>query len=278
MKKKIIDVMLAFVCIISCGVCLTACGNKETWHAPQRVHLSLTDKVHVEYINNAISGDSTLPSYCVLVKEGNQYYIKTPHKYYQSNRLEVFVKTNLTNAVEFAGAEYSQGHISARWDDYANAWISAADDSDTSPNAPEWHANDENGSVYYTGIAFLDSGYDDVNHIYENGVADSNGHKYTATRLEDTILAVGENNVNCVVWEYEEYHSADIWKKAKYWFDAETNIILKQTTVYPSSENQSLDADENVGFKATYFSKTETLQDYLTSIGRWPAPDFSNYR
>lgn len=277
MKKKIVSLSLALVLVFACTICLSACGNREVWTPPKRVSLNLPDKVHVEYINDRISGDALLPGYCVLVKEGDQYYVKAPTTY-SSNRLEVFEKINLTNAVVFDKPQYSQGYISARWNDYNNTWVSAADDSYTSPNAPEWHANDQNNHVYYTGIAFLDSGYGDINHTYENGVADSNGYKHTATQKDNETLTIGSNQVECIVWEYEAYFSEDNWSKEKFWLDADTGIMLKRTSVLPSSQNQSLDAAENIGLKATYFSKTETMQDYLTSIDRWPAPDFSDYR
>lgn len=277
MKKKIMSFLLAFICFISCGLCLTSCKNKDVWTFPKRISLNLSNKLHVEYINTPIIGDSSLPSYCVLVKEGNYYYVKTPTTY-QSDRLEVYEKTNLNNAVEFAGSDYGQGYISARWSDYTNTWISASDDLETTPNAPEWHANDKNNHVYSVGIAFLDSGYGDINHIYENGVADNDGHKYTATQISYETLTIDSKQIECEVWEYEEYHSADVWRKAKYWFEAETHIVLKQTTVMPSSENQSLDADENIGLQASYFSKTDTMESYLTSINRWPVSDFSSYK
>ena len=273
MKKKILAIVLAVLLVLPVMVTFTACRSKGGWQAPKRVSLTLPDKLHVEYVNYSIKGDSTLPGYCVLVKEGNLYYVKTPHKYYHYNRLEVFVKTNLKNAVEFAGQAYGQGHISASWSDGTNTWRTAAEETGN-----QWQANDQNGSVYYTGIGFLDVGYGDVNHLYENGVANSNGHKFTATQLANETLTIGTNQVECVVWEYEEYFSSTNWGKSKFWFDAETNITLKKTEIYPSSENQDLDAEENVGFKATYFSKNETLQNYLTSIERWPAPDFSAYK
>ena len=272
MKKKIIASLLLIAFIVPAIFAFSACG-KQPYSSPKRVSLKLPDKLHVEYVNNTIKGDATLPGYCVLVKEGDLYYIKTPHKYYFYNRLEVFVKTNLKNAVEFAGEAYGQGHISARWNEYTNSWQTAEEETDN-----QWHANDQNGSVYYNGIGFLDVGYGDVNHLYKNGVTDSNGYKFTATQKENETITIGTNQVECVVWEYEAYFSENNWTRSKYWFDLETNITLKKTEVYPSSENLDLDAEANVGFEATYFSKSETMQSYLTSVERWPAPDLSAYK
>ena len=283
MKKKILSFILAFACIITCtcGLCLTACTRGGTWEHPKRIALSLPDNLHVEYTNHWLKGDSLLPSYCILVKEGNFYYVKTPHKYYYYDRLEVYVKTDLKNAVEFAGPDYAQSLISARWSDYTNSWISAADDSETAPNAPEWHANDKNGSVYYTGIGFLDSGYGDVNHPYDNGVTSSQGYTHTATQKENQTLTLESGQqVECVVWEYSFTTSdEDTWSKEKFWFEANTGITIQRSSITSSSENQSLDADENIGLKATYFATDETMQSYLSQDGvdRWPAPDFSIY-
>ncbi len=63
----------------------------------------------------------------------------------------------------------------------------------------------------------------------------------------------------------------------KYWFEAETKIALKETYI-SKGENESLDSDEEVLLIANYFSKTDTMQKYLSSIGRYPAPDFSTYK
>lgn len=52
-----------------------------------------------------------------------------------------------------------------------------------------------------------------INHIYENGVVDANGNKFTATQKANETLTIGANH-------------------------------LKQTSFYPSSQNRSLDADE----------------------------------
>ena len=268
MKKKIFSLVAAVFCVLMCNFCLTGCGNREVWERPQRVKLSLPDTLHVEYINN---GELSMYGYCTLVKDGNEYYVKTPTKYYSSNRLEVYEKVDLKNAVELAEPIYGQGYISACWNSYTNSWLLATDES--SP----WHANDQNNSVYMKGMSWLDYGYGDVNHPYENGVADENGYKHTATQKENETVTIGSNHVECVVWEYE-FIGNDIWSKSKYWFDAETNILLKQSSVYPSSQNQSLDADENVGIKATYFSKTVNMQNYLTANNRWPKPDFANYQ
>ena len=277
MKKRVLSLAVLFVFAFLCVGFQAACGKREVWTAPKRISLTLPERVHVEYFNNRISGSASLPNYCVLVKEGDIYYVKTPTTY-SSDRLEVIEKVNLQNAVEFAGEKYGQGYISARWNDYTSSWDTADSETELTPNASSWHANDRNNHVYYTGVAFLDMGYGDVNHIYDNGVANANGYKHTATQKDNETLSIGGNEVLCVVWEYEAYFGEDNWSRARYWFDAETGITLKQASIYPSSANQDLSADENVGFKATYFSKTETLADYLTSIERYPAPDFSSYR
>lgn len=281
MKKRIFSLLLVLVSVVACSISLSACGNTSIITTPQRVHLSLKQKLHVEYENS----NASLPACCILVKEDNCYYIKTPQPLYP-DRTEVFEKVNLNNAINFAGEEYAQGYISAHWSDYSenHGWISAASETDLTPSNSRWHANDRNNHVYSVGISFLDYGYGDINHPYENGVADANGHKYTATQLSDAQITIhnyfGETNVNCVVWEYEEYHSENNWRKSKYWLDAETNIVLKQTTIYPSSDNQDLDADENIRLKATYFDKTNmwSMDSYLESINRNPTPDFSNFR
>ena len=274
--KKLVSLMLIFVCIFSFGIALSGCRKRTGWQAPQRIVLKLPNKLHVEYQNNSFKGDALLPGYCVLVKEGNLYYVKTPHKYYHYNRLEVFVKTDLKKAVEFAGPNYGQGHISACWNDYTNSWQTADQETDY-----EWQANDQNGSVYYTGIGFLDSGYGDVNHTYENGVADRNGYKFTATQKDnETVTLASGQTVECVVWEYEAWFSDDNWGKEKFWFEATTGITIKRTYVSPSSTSQSLDDDSNIGLVATYFATNETMQSYLSKVGvdRWPAPDFSSYK
>ena len=217
----------------------------------------------------------------VLVKEGDLYYVKTPHKNYHYNRLEVFVKANLKNAVEFAGESYGQGHISASWNDYTNQWLLAADEEQNGESYA-WHANDQNGSVYYTGIGFLDSGYGDVNHPYDNGVTSSGGYTHTATQKDnETVTLESGQRIECVVWEYSFTTSdPEVYSHEKFWFEAQTGITIKWSSVLSSSEDQSLDAEENVGFTATYFATNETMESYLRreDVNRWPAPDFSSYR
>lgn len=281
MKKRIFSFLLAFVLLVTCGVCLTACVKKGGWEQPKRIVLSLPENLHVEYLNYSIKGDALLPGYCVLVKEGDLYYVKTPHKNYHYNRLEVFVKANLKNAVEFAGESYGQGHISASWNDYTNQWLLAADEEQNGESYA-WHANDQNGSVYYTGIGFLDSGYGDVNHPYDNGVTSSGGYTHTATQKDnETVTLESGQRIECVVWEYSFTTSdPEVYSHEKFWFEAQTGITIKWSSVLSSSEDQSLDAEENVGFTATYFATNETMESYLSreDVNRWPVPDFSNYR
>ena len=263
MKRKILSFMLAFVCIITCGLCLSACGNKDIEPISQRISINLTDKVAVEYEKINIYNDTA-----IFVKDGNEYYIKAKN-IHGTDREEIFMKRDLSNIVfedEYGGWYF----ISARYD---NQWISASEDGIYAPKI----ANDKNQNAYTNAEYALRTGYSDINHVYENGVADRDGHKYTATQKENETLTIGGKQIECVVWEYEEYHSEDNWKKEKFWFEAETKIVLKQTFISSLTENQSLDADENVQLLAKYFSKTDTMQNYLTSIERYPAPDFSSY-
>ena len=275
--KKSMLLILAVCLVLPFGLILSACGKRDVWTPPKRIVLALPENVHVEYTNDWLKGDSSLPSYCVLMKSGNLYYVKTPHKYYSSNRLEVYVKANLKNGVEFSGPQYSQGHISACWNDYSNSWVLAKDETQFGESYA-YHANDQNGSVYYKGTDFLNSGYGDVNHPYDNGVTDKYGYTHTATKLENETVTVGDKQVECVVWEYS-FTTSDptVYSREKFWFEAQTGITIQRSSITYSSANQSLDAEENIGLKATYFSITDTMQGYLESINRWPAPNFSSY-
>ena len=82
MRKKILSFMLAFVCIITCGLCLTACGNNN-YDDHINIRQTLPDKVHVEYGN------------VVYVKDGNDIYAKS-EVYSMSGRHEVYVRENLS--------------------------------------------------------------------------------------------------------------------------------------------------------------------------------------
>ena len=267
MKKKILSLVLALVCIMSCGLFFTACGGSG-WEKPKRVVLSLPQNLHVEYTNVPIKGDALLPGSCVLIKEGDLYYVKAPTTY-SSDRLEVMVKENLQTA------QYDRSFISARW-----AYLpSGVEEWQTAPNDTNydgWHANDANGHVYFTGLGFLDSGYGDVNHPYENGVTDKNGYTYTATQKDNQTLTLASGHqVECVVWEFSFTTSdEDTWSKEKFWFEKNTGVTIKRT-----SAEQDLDDDSNIGLIATYYATNETLQSYLSqpSVDRWPAPDFSSF-
>ncbi len=54
--------------------------------------------------------------------------------------------------------------------------------------------------------------------------------------------------------------------------------MLKQTYVLPSSENLDFNTGENIALRATYFSKNESLNDYLAAHDRTPKPNFSDYQ
>ena len=273
MKKKIFSCLFALICVFTCGLAFTGCGKKEPWTPPRRVTLALPDKLHVEYVNPSIKGDSTLPGYCVLVKEGDYYYVKTPTKNYSSNRLEVYIKVNLKTPVEFEGPEYGQAYISACYND--SAWLLAKDETQAGGYRYDYWANDQNASVYYTGTGFLDSGYGYINHSYDNGVTDKNGYRHYVEQKANETLTIGGKQIVCEVWEYEFTHNGEVSSRAKYWVEAETKVMLQTSTCYDAESN--LNDEENIGLRATYFSTNETMQSYLGSVDRLPAPDFSNY-
>ena len=260
--------------------------HKEPWSPLQRVMLTIPEKLRIEYQNNGevFTGDSQVhtPNLCVLVKDGDLYYVKVP-TVYSSNRYEVMKKDNLQNPlVDFVpdSPAFAQSYITAAWVGGTNSWL-RADADEASPNAPHWHANDENNHVYYVGISFLNHGYESINHPYDNGVQNSRGSKYTSTQLGNETLTIGSVDVECVAWEYEEYHAEDNWLLEKYWLEKDSNIVLKKNSIYSSNlvQNQNIDDDANTRFRATYFSKDSSISmnEHLSSIERAPEPDFSGF-
>lgn len=267
MKRKILSFMLAFVCIITCGLCLTACGNKGNVENAMNIQQNLPDKVHVEYGN------------VVYVKDGNDIYAKS-EVYSMSGRHEVYVRENLSDGVFYWQGE-GQHFISARWDEYNNCWENADDDTYHQDNG--WIANDQNHSViggvvkdsrgYNYGpysSAYMLHGYSDVNSQLDT---------MTITKLEnETITLESGQQIACEVWQTVfEYDGS--YEKCKYWFAADSHIYLKG--LWTQERNADIDV---AGSKynmpeATYYAVGENMDDFLQSLS--PArtkPDFSAWQ
>ena len=80
MKKKIFSVMLAFVCIITCGLCLTACGSTD----PSK--LIFSNSPYVEYNDSWTSSDWYSFNF-EIKKNGNYSFDYTQHKYSIKNKI-----------------------------------------------------------------------------------------------------------------------------------------------------------------------------------------------
>ena len=79
MKKKIFSVVLAFVCIITCGLCLTACGSTD----PSK--LIFKNSPYVEYDDSWTSSDWESWNFKIK-KNGNFSFDYTQHKYSIKNK------------------------------------------------------------------------------------------------------------------------------------------------------------------------------------------------
>lgn len=195
-----------------------ACNSSGGYEPPRNVTLNLPEKIHIEG-----HGDYSHTAF-VLVKDGNEYYTKAD-TVYSSDRFEVYCKRDLEVPVVFAGEEYAQGYITARWayQESGDAWQCAEHDT----NYSSYHANDHNNHVWHTAYGELTSGYSDVNSSLDS---------MTINQLEDQTLTIGINQVACEVWEcifrYQETYSQSV-----YWFAKDTGVALKGLTVHDELEN-----------------------------------------
>ena len=260
MRKKIFSFMLAFVCMITCGLCLTACGNNSNFDDHYNITQTLPDKVHVEYGSGV-----------VYVKDGNDIYVQSG-VYSMSGRREVYVRENLTDGVFYWQGE-GQHFISARWDEYNNCWERADNDTLQEDN---WIANSDNhwcigGSVNNVqgpdSSRYMLNGYSDVNSLLDT---------MTITQLEnETITLVSGQHVECEVWQTVfEYDGS--YEKCKYWFAADSHIYLKG--LWTQERNANIDvAGSNYNMpEATYYAVGENMDNFLQTLS--PArtkPDFS---
>ena len=79
MKKKIFSVVFAFVCIITCGLCLTACGSTD----PSK--LIFKNSPYVEYDDSWTSSDWDSWNF-EIKKNGNYSFEYSQHKYSIKNK------------------------------------------------------------------------------------------------------------------------------------------------------------------------------------------------
>ena len=123
MKKNILSLVFAIVCILTSGIILTACKQND-WNPPNNIVQNLPEKIHVVYNANEYS------SGLIIVKDGDEYYINGKNKWH-ADRKEIYMKTNLANEVCKAEDGQGWGSISAHWN--GSTWILASNETEYTP-------------------------------------------------------------------------------------------------------------------------------------------------
>ena len=248
MKKRILGILLALVMTASC-IALCGCfGNRDVDPIPKRIELNLPDKIYYKCIDNTLT-DYT--AYATIIKDGNEYYVKAPTRYYTSSRLEVYVKDGLQHEACVAEGYGGWGFISARWDYSTNAWIIADNDGIYAP----WHANDYNQDAWYAAKGKFEKGYSDVNTLLETNI--------TVTQLANERLVIDGRSIDCIVWEYV-YENGNIYNKSKHWYASETHVCLQINEVFDKEAN--IDSSEYKRFYATLYVVGVDMLDALADL------------
>jgi len=201
-------------------ISVTSCGGGNAGGGGEDVPSPLpTDRVVQRLPDKLIYVcDST-----VFVKDGNEKYVKQPSEY-SSNRLEVYIKENLTVPVVFDTNDNAQNWISARLNS-SDEWVCADEDDDGgTPNVPHWHSNDKNCQVYHEAESTTRTGYRRINIPYDQEYV-------TITQLENETITIGDNAVECVVWKYTyDNTSVDVpmAEEYTYWYAKDTGVFLQE--------------------------------------------------
>lgn len=257
MKFKFLSAVFAFVCIVSCSIMFSACGGGNP--IPDDLIVAhLPDKVHVEYAAN-----------CFYVKDGNDIYSSSP--VYSSDRQEVFLRENLSTAYITDLTYGDQMFATARWT--GTAWQTAKDDA----IYEDWIANDKNHTTVYGSIKDPHWRFGPAtSHNMYYGYSDVNGawmsEKSSVTQLANQNVTVGENQVECVVFEYV-FEYGDVYNKTKYWYALDSGIYIKSLSI--SDKTKNIDTEGTPGeTSAIYYKTGETMDSVLTAKGRGAVPVF----
>ena len=248
MKKRVLSIIVAFVCVIGCVSGLTACVKRTYWEPPRNVVQNLPDKIHVVYNANDYSHG------LIFVKDGDEYYVNGKNKWY-ADRREIYMRTNLTK--EVCKAEDGQGWLSitAHWT--GSEWILAEDETEFTPANAVWHANDHNLSAYYETEYITRTGYIDVNTPILDHV--------TITQLDNqTVTLRSGQQVECVVWDYVYEHD-DVYSHYVYWYAAETGVYIKERHTFDKDVNVETDGTAGEYF-ATYYKVGDSMDTAMEVV------------
>ena len=237
--KKLLSILLCFTIAFSSFLC-ASCGNKSSWQPPRNVIQNLPNKIHVEY--NGI----------IFVKDGDEYYCQASN-IHGFHRTQMYMKRNLSQEVCIAEGYGGWRFITAIT--YEDSWIIA----DT------WNENDKNQNTYTNAEYKTRTGYIDVNTVLTNNV--------TLTKLDNQVLNIGGNNVECVVWDFV-YENGDTYGHSRYWYAVNTGVFIKE--MYTSDKNEDIEIDGTLESVATYYGIDESMEQILNSKGL-TKPDLSMY-
>lgn len=238
MKRKIFNVLLAFVCAFSCVFGLVACDKKDN-EIKYNISINMPNRVHVEYNSN------------IFVKDGNEYYLMGEN-IHGSHRGEIYMKRELSSPVyvnEYGGWDF----VTARYDYSTSSWILASDDNQY---YDPWITNDRNQNTYTNTEYILRTGYSDINMSYEMSAV-------TITKLEDDVVTIAGSDVECIVWEYV-YEEGTLYNKEKFWFAKDTNIFIKESEIFDKADD--IDDPENIRKIATYYKVGESMDEALEIV------------
>jgi len=225
MKKKILSLILAMCLLIPCAFMFSACEEESFEY---RIQLNLPTNIQVEYSQSLFAGDIS-PNLFKYARVDNEEYA-----YISGTSPQDFFK--ITNSIDSTFTCFY----------FSDQWMNSNGNNGDSSQADSQRIADS--TQYFT------DGFSDIN-------ADEKGTSYTQGENENVTIE-NSGTFECLTYSYE-YANGNISLKEKYWYHATSKVLLKKTTVYTNSANQSPDADENICIKVTKY-KTENLN--MTTI------------
>lgn len=218
-----------------------------------RITMNFPDKVWVEY--NSI----------VFAKDGKDIFASS--MVYWSDRREVYLREDISDPIATWHGS-GQYYITARWT--GETWQLATDEGRIAGeeydevNNQTWIANDKNHQVVYGYVdrkhgactsGYVYRGYSDVNTPYESD-------SFTIVQLDNQTITVGEDEVECIVWEYT-FDNDGVYGKTRYWFAADSHIFIKE--MYTSNRDADIETGGSVQNCATLYKVGVAMEQVLQS-------------
>ncbi|MBQ8468450.1 MAG: hypothetical protein IJ542_01700 [Clostridia bacterium] len=241
--KKLLTILACFMLAFT-SLAFAACGKKSD-----------PISYRIQYVNLSqfwIEAEGK-----VYAKDGQYEFAQGCH-----HGSDIFAKQNLRNEVFPQPGYGGQGYITAAWN--GTNWIIADDYQENNFNSESMYefVNHRYGPGAYR---WTSRGISDVNNITDNPAV-------TVTQLDNETITVGEDNVECIVWDYV-YEHGTTYNHQLFYFAKDSHICLLE--YYTSDKTEEVKDDSNIDFQVTLYKVGVSMNEVLTAKGRTPAPNMN---